>query len=58
MGVYLRNWRKQKEKATYENWAGRQNWLCAGLMVKDDQDIPVTSWLERQVAGGLPKPNN
>lgn len=58
MGVYLRNWKKRKEQAAFEIWAGRQNWLRAGLMVKDDQDIPVTSWLERHVADGLPKPDN
>ncbi len=57
MGVYLRNWKKRKEEAKFEIWAGRQNWLRAGLMVKDDQDIPVTSWLERHVTGGLPKPD-
>ena len=57
MSVYLRNWKKRQEQATFEIWAGRQNWLRAGLMVKDDQDIPVTSWLERHVAGGLPKPD-
>ena len=57
MGVYLRNWKKRKEQATFEIWAGRQNWLRAGLMVKDDQDIPVTSWLKRHVTGGLPKPD-
>jgi len=58
VGVYLRIWKKRKEQATFEIWAGRQNWLRAGLMVKDDQDIPVTSWLERNVTGGLPKPDN
>ncbi|MCH8930058.1 MAG: hypothetical protein IIA98_03940 [Proteobacteria bacterium] len=58
MGVYSRNWKKRKEQAAFEIWAGRQNWLRAGLMVKDDQDIPVTSWLERHVADGLPKPKN
>ncbi len=57
MGIYLRNWKKRKGQVTFEIWAGRQNWLRAGLMVKDDQDIPVTSWLERHVAGGLPKPH-
>ena len=39
MGVYLRIWKKRKEHATFEIWAGRQEWLRAGLMVKDEANL-------------------